>query len=272
MRAYRWGDDDRYWGPFTYSPKGKSYNPLAFLLTSAGDEDSRNGCALRIGAFGRSLIIALPPIVRPWRQKVYPSWDAETVKRLGRDWYWDIDRREFGWNYSDGHLSIKYGRSTHDSSTDKSWGCFLPWTQWRHVRYSLYDLAGAHFWTQVERKRRYADGIWGKIWEERRAAESACPSATFLFYDFDGELISAETRIDEREWRFGSGWFKWLSLFRKPKVQRSLDIQFSRETGRRKGSWKGGTTGHSIEMLPGELHAAAFARYCAQHEMTLVVK
>jgi hypothetical protein len=36
-----------------------------------------------------------------------------------------------------------------------------------------------------------------------------------------------------------------------------------------KGSWKGGTVGHSIAMLPGELHGAAFARYCEQHEMTL---
>lgn len=36
----------------------------------------------------------------------------------------------------------------------------------------------------------------------------------------------------------------------------------------RKGSWKGGTIGHSIEMPPGELHADAFRRYCAEHNMT----
>ena len=34
------------------------------------------------------------------------------------------------------------------------------------------------------------------------------------------------------------------------------------ETGREKGSWKGGTIGTSIEMLPGELHESAFRRYC----------
>lgn len=53
-------------------------------------------------------------------------------------------------------------------------------------------------------------------------------------------------------------------------LRRSLDIRFSGETGHRKGSWKGGTVGHSINMLPGELHEAAFHRYCTEHEMTFI--
>ena len=108
------------------------------------------------------------------------------------------------------------------------------------------------------------------MFDRNRAAEESCPSLSFEFDDFDAERIVAKTRIDEREWRFGEGWFKWLSLFRRPKVIRSLDIRFSSETGRRKGSWKGGTIGHSIDMLPGELHEAAFRRYCAEHNMTFV--
>lgn len=50
----------------------------------------------------------------------------------------------------------------------------------------------------------------------------------------------------------------------------TLDLEFSSEVGRRKGSWKGGTLGHGIEMLPGELHEAAFRRYCAQNDLTFV--
>ena len=46
------------------------------------------------------------------------------------------------------------------------------------------------------------------------------------------------------------------------KIRRSLDLEFSGETGPEKGSWKGGTVGTGIEMLPGELHEAAFRRYC----------
>lgn len=266
MRAYRWGDDDRYLGPFTYSPKSASHNPLAFILKSSGDEDGDNGCALRLGAFGRSLIIALPAIIRPWRTKIYPSWDEATVQRLGRNWYWDTKAREFGWSYCDGHLSVKFGRSTHDSMTDMSWGCFLPWTQWRHVRHSFYGLAGEHVATAPKTVRRSLDG--GRSWDVAREMEDSCPKVVLAFADFDGEAITASTHIEEREWHFGVGWFKWLSLFRKPKVSRSLDISFSRETGKRKGSWKGGTVGHSIEMQPGELHRDAFARYCQQHDMT----
>ncbi len=63
---------------------------------------------------------------------------------------------------------------------------------------------------------------------------------------------------------FGTGWFKWLSWFRAPKIRRSLAIEFSGETGPEKGSWKGGTVGTGIDMRPGELHESAFRRYCGE--------
>ena len=76
--------------------------------------------------------------------------------------------------------------------------------------------------------------------------------------------ISMTTKIEEREWRFGTGYFKWMSLFRPAKISRSLKLDFSDEVGPEKGSWKGGTVGHSIDMLPGELHEEAFRRYCSE--------
>ncbi|WP_370281967.1 hypothetical protein [Pseudooceanicola sp.] len=67
------------------------------------------------------------------------------------------------------------------------------------------------------------------------------PTVDFRFKDFDGEELTASTRIEEYEHKFGTGWFSWLSLFRRRRVRRSLDIRFSGETGRRKGSWEGGS-------------------------------
>jgi hypothetical protein len=90
------------------------------------------------------------------------------------------------------------------------------------------------------------------------------PKARFELDDYDGKRIQAATHIEEREWRFGTGWFKWLSVFRKPKIRRSLSINFSDEVGPEKGSWKGGTTGTGIDMLTDELHEAAFRRFCDQ--------
>ena len=265
---YRWSDNDRRFGPFIYARDSRGWRPLAMMLCSGDEEeDHRAGCKFRVSAFGHTLITALPAIIKPWRRKVYPgaAWDDATVARLGRDWYWDTKPREYGFSLAEGFLQIYLGRQTDDSSTEQRWSKFLPWTQWRHVRRSLYGLQGEHYWTDPE------DNVpWCKrktTREQRKAIEDACPSITFAFKDFDGEALTVRTHIEEREWRFGTGWFKWLSWFRSPRVRRYLDLAFSGETGKRKGSWKGGTMGHSIEMLPGELHEAAFRRYCAEHQM-----
>lgn len=266
MRARRWSDHDKYLGPFTFAFDRRGYKPLAVVISSAGDdEDDR--CELRLSGFGLTFITALPAIIRPYREKVTAKyWDAATVERMGRDWYYQVDRRKFGFSYAEGYLQIFRGRVTHDSSTDRTKGWFPPWTQWRFIRHSFFDLAGKHFWTQFEKDRE--PGV-SNI-EEMLDAQGRCPSAVFLFEDFDGERITATTYIEEREWRLGAGRFAWLSLFRKPRITRSLKIDFSDETGRRKGSWKGGTLGHSIELQPEELHNSAFRRYCVEHGMKFI--
>lgn len=262
----RWSDNDHYFGPLTYA-RDRRYRPVAIILASGGDEYP--GASFRISAFGHTVILALPAwALRPHRVKVFPrNWDEATVQRLGRNWYWDITRRAYGFSLSDGHLSVSLGRQTMDSSTEQSWGCFLPWTQWRHVRRSFYGLHGEHVATLPDTKELY---FGTGRWERERAIEDATPTVSFDFDDFDGERITATTKIEEREWRFGTGWFRWLSLFRRPKVIRSLDLQFSSEVGKRKGSWKGGTVGHSIAMLLGELHESAFRRYCDQNSMKFI--
>jgi len=257
MNRRRWSDNDRHFGPFTYSRDRRDW-PLSVVLDSGHDEYP--GCHLRLRGFGHTLIVELPPIIRPWRQRIVANWDAATVERLGRNWYWNEHAREYGFSYGfDGFLQVFLGPQTHNSTTTKMWCKHLPWTQWRFVRRSLYDLQGGHFWTEPSRKQVPRDEWWDL--QERMRKE--VPKAAFLFDDYDGKRITATTHIEEMEWKFGEGWFKWLSLFRKPKVRRSLDIKFSEEVGPEKGSWKGGTTGHGIEMLPGELHEAAFRRYCA---------
>lgn len=262
----RWSDNDRHFGPFTYS-RDRSYRPIAMVLVSGDDEYP--GCYLRISAFGHTLITELPNIIRPYREKIEAKyWDEATIRRMGRDWYWNIDQRKFGFSVFDGFLQVFRGRRTMDSSTDRTRGYFLPWTQWRHVRHSFYGLQGEHVSTLPDTGKSYL-GDPGRFDRERAIAD-ATPTVAFEFNDFDGERIVATTRIEEREWRAGTGWFKWLSLFRSPKIDRSLDIRFSAETGKRKGSWKGGTIGHSITMKSGELHEAAFRRYCSENSMTFI--
>lgn len=253
MNYCRLTDNDRRFWCFDLGERHADWQPLSIILSSGNDEYP--GCALILRAFGWSLRARLPKIIKAHviRHKA-TTWDAATVARMGRDWYAEVFPCEYGFSVHDGFLQVFLGPQTWDSLTTKSWSKFLPWTQWRHVRHSFYDADGQHFWTEVE----------GMKWEERQRIKDGCPTAKFKVLDHDGVEIETTTRIEEREWHFGTGWFKWLSLFRRPKISRSLDIEFAAEVGPEKGSWKGGLIGTSIEMLPGELHEAAFRRYCEQ--------
>lgn len=262
-------DNDRKFAGITY---GRSSFDSISLSYSSGGGDSENyqGNHLMVYAFGWCARIPMPRIVRPLRIKQKAdTWDAATVARLGRDWYYEEHEREYGFSLTKTEmigckgfdfLRIFYGAQTNNSRTDKTWAKFLPWKQWRFVRCSFHDLSGNETFREVEGARLgNADH-----WKQRSAAKDATPKARFNLIDYDGAKIVATTMIEEREWRFGDGWFKWLSWFRKPMICRSLDIDFSSEVGPEKGSWKGGTLGHGIDMLPGELHEAAFKRYCEQ--------
>jgi hypothetical protein len=267
----RWSDNDHVWGPFLWA-YSKTYRPISIVLESLDDEEWSEGHAvskLRLCAFGCALQIVLPPILKPKLIKVMArTWDAETVKRLGRDWYMQAEQRVFGFSYlpGEGFLQVFRGARTMDSLTDRTWSKHLPWTQWRHVRHSLYTLEEGHFWTDPDSLL----GL-GYRWDALQRAREAVPKVRYLVRDgYDGEMIVAECFIEEREWRFGTGWFKWLSWFRRPMIKRSLDISYSKEVGPRKGSWKGGMTGHSCEMLQGDTPMQAFLRYCPLENLQFI--
>lgn len=265
MRARRYSGNDRHFGPFTLSTHSDpSWRPLGVMLDSGGDhESSRNkGCNLKLHGFGRTLIIELPRLLPDFSiRHVAESWDAATVARMGRNWYDEVFPREYGFTISDGTLHAHYGPQTHDSVTTRNKVYWLPWCNWRFIRHSWYGPTGQHIetlWETTSKEVRAAQ------WQWRHEFEEGLVKTCFEVQDEDGTRVIASTHIEEREWRFGTGLFAWLSLFRKPKIIRSLDIRFDSEVGPEKGSWKGGLVGTSIDMLPGELHEAAFRRFCSQ--------
>jgi len=255
MRKRRWSDKNWNLWPFTLSYS--KYSPAGISLSSGASEGGAGDCHIAIFAFGWRLICELPQIVPHYRERhVVQYWREDFIARMGRDWYDELFSREYGFSFNDGNLYLHFGPQTHSSNTTKSRCIFLPWRSWRFIRHSLFDLTGGHFHTESERYRN--------AWPANQAVKDACPVVRFHMEDYDGQQITATTRIEEREWRFGTGWCSWLSWFRRPNIRRSLDIEFSSETGREKGSWKGGTVGTGIDMLPGELHESAFRRYCDQ--------
>lgn len=244
-------DHDRHFGPFTFaSERDRHWRPFAFIL----DSGKSSGCHLRMQAFGWTLICEMPAVIKPWRR-----W----VDLSGHDWakrddgapagYWAVHPREYGFSLSDGHLSVKLGAQTMDSSTTQDWGCFLPWTQWRVTANRLYHADGT-----------LAADIAGMDWSKRHGVEDAVTRHVFTVEDFDGEVVTVRARYGEVERRLGTGWFRWLGYLRTKKVYRGLDLDFDKDVGRDKGSWKGGMMGHSTAMLPGETPEQAMRRYCEQ--------
>lgn len=250
----RMTDNDNNWGPFTFARWGKRIA----VMFSTGDEEENPAAinTLAFQAFGWALRVRLPQLVQPHRIRHEANWDEATQKRLGRNHYFETFEREWGFALCDmgngyDFLQVHYGPQTHDSSTTKSWCKHLPWKMWDHVRHSIYTPTGEHFANMESRK-----------WEAFHATREACPKSYFRFKDYDGAEIIATCYIEEREWHRGEGWFKWLKCFYPAKIRRSLDLSFSAEVGPGKGSWKGGTLGHGIDMLTGETPEQAFRRYC----------
>ena len=66
----RWGDNDYYFGPFTWSPRN-AYSATSIVLSSGGDDDDQTAqCNLRMSFAGYTLIVVLPPFVRPHKEKI----------------------------------------------------------------------------------------------------------------------------------------------------------------------------------------------------------
>ena len=257
-RRGRFTDDDIVIGPLTVAKV--KWDTTSLTLRGSVTEDDKPYCSLTWYGFGFGFRLFLPAFIKPVMEKVCAkSWDAETIKRLGRDWYPQYHAREYGFSLHDGHFAIYYGMQNRNGwggkLINRRWSCFLPWTQMRFVRHRLFDAEGNLFyeWKAAKGKKR-SDEI-----DEKKREVTA---QYFLIRDYDGARIVAKTVMEERMWLKGEKWCSWLSWFTKPFVRRVIDIQFSQEVGTAKGSWKGGLIGTSIDIAEGETHADGFIRYC----------
>lgn len=224
------------------------WNYTCVKLCSGGEEDSLHSCHLRVCLFNYEVELKLPRLIRPtkvWVDTSQYSWSANPAGG-----YWQTWGKEYGFSCHEGHFSLYYGKQTHDSSTDKRKGYFLPWAQWRFIRHEIFDGQMVSFARSNGR---------GSMWDQQQAV----PKVRFNLNDYDGEAIIATCYVSEREWAFGDGWFKWLSWFRKNLIRRELEISFDKEVGMDKGTYKGGVVGTGIEMLKGESPEEALVRFCA---------
>lgn len=253
-------DNDRRFGPIVF---GKTdWNPWRVVYSSGGCDEGDKGNSgnfLTVSLFRWVFRIPMPKLIKPFRVRhIAKTWDEATIKKMGRNWYDEFFEREYGFSLNEGFLQIFLGAQTHDSLTTQDWCKHLPWMDWRFISHKLYDANG-NFHAEIANI-----GFGHGEYEKRTELVESCTKRVFALKDFDGTDIEATTKIEQRQWRLGTGWFKWLGFLRTKKTSRSLDISFNKEVGPEKGSWKGGTLGHGIEMLPTETHEQAMRRYCEQ--------
>lgn len=233
-----------------------------YLKLNSGDGDDYAGCKLEFGCGTINGLIRLPPIIKPKATKVFPKWDSATVTRLGRDYYFKYIPKNYGISFCDTYFNITYGIQSYDSDIkSQSIGWFVPWLTYTYLGITYFNIDGSiHKWIPSKKDD----------FELTREAQQEVSKAAFLVKDFDGELVTAICHIQERQWHRGTNSFSWLKYLMKNQITKSLDIEFSTGIGKRKASWKGGITGHSIELLENEFPVTAMKRYCEKYDLTFV--
>lgn len=135
------------------------------------------------------------------------------------------------WIYKGGKGNMKGG--------GKWWAWHIPFLTKEWVRTSILLKDGSWEHEKPGNKKDFFNDEWKakqKSWE-------------YNYTDsYDGETIPTIIYVEEREWR--PKWLTWTSLFSKTRT--SIDVHFSKECGKRKGSWKGGTIGCGYELLRNE--------------------
>ena len=189
--------------------------------SECGYEDGRGN--LTISLFGW-----LSRFYFPWKSKRFPDGDCDAPQ-----WGIAVHSKTL-WIYRGGNGNLGGGT--------KWWTWELPFVNYgTTVRWVLY----------VGDKDK-PQSKWTKDdWEvyPRTCIEKIGTEWKYEIVDpYDGEIIPCCVRVEEMEWR--PKWLKWTSLFAK--VKRSIDVEFAREVGKRKGSWKGGVLGCGHPLKPNE--------------------
>ena len=163
-----------------------------------------------------------------------PNYKPKEVYK--KQYYDECDPPSYGIYIHMNQLGIKYGTKT--KLIDFPW--LLDW-----VRTSALRIDGE--WEHDKKGSKDSKNFWDiEKWKNILFIEKH----PYRYITKNGKIQDciATIRVEEREWRWK--WFKWLKYTRK--IRRDIEIDFSDDIGEKKGTYKGGCTGCSYEMLKNE--------------------
>jgi hypothetical protein len=161
----------------------------------------------------------------------------------------DCDSASWGFNYHDNKIWIYIGGGGNFEGGRKWKTITMPWDMtW--IRTSTL-MKNGHDWFHETKNNRVnwtkdVDGIMigSYDWLEKNKWKETYPYVD----SYDNTTVSATISVTEREWRpLG---FKWTKMFAD--VIKSIYVDFDKEVGKEKGSWKGGCTGCGYDLLSNE--------------------
>ena len=251
-----------------------SYPALCFSVANNYEEDERNKgtCLMNLHFWKWNVYLQIPQLFKPrekWVDLSQHEW--ATVGRDGRKGYTEQIRKDYGFSFLEDSIHIHYGiqpgswsRGDPENS-DHTKVFWYPW-QLEHVRHEILDLQQNIVYTNKEWDELVRPMYDIKDYKKAfyHIPDTRC-TAFFKFYDkFNDCTVEARCHIEEREWH--RGLWRWArAITRNFKwgrhIQRTLSVDFNEEVGKRKGSWKGGTTGCSMRLLPGETTDAVIKRF-----------
>lgn len=241
----------------------ESHTSFAFSIQNPSEyyDNTTKYCYLNIALFNKSWWFIIPELFKP--KKKWIDTSKESWSKNPKRGYWDFTKRQYGFSFCEDTLHVYYGiqpgswSSRDKKNSDHTKVFWIPWKNKTFVSEVFFEPNWA-FYDVVKPKKK-----GGLDFEKLHKIQENVPKIKFKFNDFDGEEIIATCYLSCMEWHHGISWCKWLKYFTKPTIRYKLDISFSKEIGYEKGSWKGGTTGHSIEVQRFEAPLEAFKRYGA---------
>ena len=161
---------------------------------------------------------------------------------------------------------LLYNEGNHKPLFDFWWN--FSWKRSERTKYLLLSPDGTTFY-EVNNDCNFITPSGKRVYDEWQDHEEIQPSVKFAFKDYDGEENTVTCKLTYAEYSLGDNAFNRFvyKLFgSKPDICTTLELAFDKEIGEKKGSWKGGTMGTSINLLPKESLEEAFKRYCSDPE------
>lgn len=156
-------------------------------------------------------------------------------------WIDECDSPKWGIAYHNETLWFYLGGEGNDGGGNNWVTIYSPFShQWVRTSYLRKDGKWEH-----ETKGNKKD-FYKEVWKDVLWSESHPYSYTLKSGEIQKRV--ATIKVEQMEWRWH--WFKWLPLTKK--IKNTITVNFDDEVGEETGSWKGGVTGCSYDLLPTE--------------------